>query len=385
MSGQKNMNPFAATSWTPSNASSASKTVADAQAERNKRQLERDKLKAAQSIQRTWRGHRSRRILKDDRRQLLDVLYGNASIIDPRARASEALPLIVAALDPRIPADRVRLERFAQDLVQSECSLVKSESTAHRSQVKRLTSLLLGYLQRYVASSDTERSYHSWQCLDAPQLTAVSSSVNDQVSQLVLIPTIEILRSRFETTQDSLDSLYDIIGKYCRNVNIKDAETLALLEQAILVPISQDTGRRAFEAFALCFLTQPNLEFFEGNVYAFAERVNTEKISAAIVEAYTTGWASGQTTDARLWLLAHFIALGNSRKTISPGPSYLNALYIQLSSLHGDLKKYHIGQGSNSPTESDNFKKRLPPFIEGTIESLVEKDEISNILEKFTR
>ncbi|KAK7742272.1 ubiquitin-protein ligase (E3) [Cytospora paraplurivora] len=103
MSGQKKMNPFAATSWTPSNASSASKTVADAQAERNKRQLERDKLKAAQSIQRIWRGHRSRRTLKDERRQALDALYGDISHSDSRTRAAEALPLVVAALDPEYP------------------------------------------------------------------------------------------------------------------------------------------------------------------------------------------------------------------------------------------------------------------------------------------
>lgn len=156
MSGQKKLNPFAATSWTPSNASSASKTVADAQAERNKRQLERDKLKAAQSIQRTWRGHRSRRNLKNERRQALDALYGDPSISNPRTRASEALPFVVSALDPRIPADRLRLERFARDLVQSNCYVVKSESISHTSQIKRLTSLLLAFLQRYVYSSSTK-------------------------------------------------------------------------------------------------------------------------------------------------------------------------------------------------------------------------------------
>lgn len=199
------------------------------------------------------------------------------------------------------------------------------------------------------------------------------------------MPLIEILGSRFESIQDNLDTLYDVVGKYCRNGNNKETESLSLLEQAILVPLSQDTGRCASNAFALRFLTQPDLELFEGNLFAFAERINTENISTAIVEAYATGWATSQPAVARLWLLAHFIALGNSRKYISPGPSYLNALYIQLSSLHGELKRYHIGQGSKSSTDHGSSKKRLPPFIEGTIESLVEKDEISNILEKFTR
>ena len=151
MSGQKNLNPFAATSWTPTSSSTASKTVAEAQAERNRRQYEREKLKAAQSIQKTWRGHVARRCLKDQRRETLDALYNDLSRTDSRARAAEALPLVVAALDPRIPEDRARLKRFAQDLLQDDCALLKSQKTANGSQIKRLTSQLLDLLRRYVA------------------------------------------------------------------------------------------------------------------------------------------------------------------------------------------------------------------------------------------
>ncbi|KAL1855212.1 ubiquitin-protein ligase (E3) [Diaporthe australafricana] len=355
MSGQKNVNPFAATSWTPTSSTNASKTVADAQAERNKRQYEREKLKAAQSIQRTWRGHTARQSLKDQRRATLDALYGDVSShLEPRSRASRALPLVVASLDPRTPDDRTRLERFAQDLLQTDCSLVKSDATASGSQIKSLTSQLLVLLR---------------------------SSGYDQVSRPSLEVTIQILSTRFESARDSLDSLYDIIANYCRNGENRDAESLSLLEQAILVPIAKDNGRRASTTFALCFLTQPNLELFEGNVGAFAERIDTEKVSAGIVEAYAAGWASTQQADARLWLLAHFIALGNATRDSSLGPSYLHALYIQLSSLHVELKKYHIGHAT---TDSANPKKRLPPFIETAIQSLVEKDEISHVLERFT-
>ncbi|KAG6361179.1 hypothetical protein INS49_009403 [Diaporthe citri] len=354
MSGQKNLNPFAATSWTPTSSSTASKTVADAQAERNRRQYEREKLKAAQSLQKTWRGHAARRSLKDQRRGTLDALYNDLSQPDPRTRASEALPLVVAALDPRRPDDRARLERFTQDLLHTDCSLVKSEKTASGSQIRRLTGQMLVLLQ---------------------------SSGYDQVPRSNLEVVIQILSARFESARDSLDSLFEIIANYCRNEEIRDAESLSLLEQAILVPIAKDPERRASKAFALCFLPQPNLKLFEGNVGAFAERIDLEKVSAGIVEAYAAGWASTQQTDARLWLLAHFIALGNSTGDSALGPSYLHALYIQLSSLHLDLKKYHIGHAT---TDSGIAKKRLPPFIERAIQSLVEKDEITHVLERFT-
>lgn len=208
-----------------------------------------------------------------------------------------------------------------------------------------------------------------------------SSSGYDQIPRTSFEVIIQILSTRFESARDCLDSLFDIIANYCRNGEIRDAESLSLLEQAILVPIAKDTGRRASTAFALCFLTQPNLELFEGNVGAFAERIDTEKVSAGIVEAFAAGWASTQQTDARLWLLAHFIALGNATGDSSLGPSYLHALYTQLSSLHIELKKYHIGHAT---TDSANPKRRLPHFIEKAIRSLVEKDEISHVLERFT-
>lgn len=212
-------------------------------------------------------------------------------------------------------------------------------------------------------------------------LTFVPSSGYDRVPHSILEVIIQILSTRFDSALDNLDSLFEIIANYCRNEEIKDAGSLSLLEQAILVPIAKDLGRRASNAFALCFLTQPNLKLFEGNVGAFAERIDTEKVSAGIVEAYAAGWALKQQTDARLWLLAHFIALGSATRDSSLGPSYLHALYIQLSSLHTELKKYHIG---HTTTDSANTKKRLPPFIEKAIQSLVEKDEITHVLERFT-
>lgn len=150
MSGQKNLNPFAATSWTPSASSSASKTVADAQAERRQRQQEREKLKAAESIQRTWRGHKVRQTLKDDRRHVFDDLYSRSGYTSPEMRASEALPLVVAVLDPRRLDDRTRLERFAIDLEQAGPGII---NTAIASHIRRLADQLITLLDWYVFPS----------------------------------------------------------------------------------------------------------------------------------------------------------------------------------------------------------------------------------------
>jgi ubiquitin-protein ligase E3 C len=72
LSGQ-NLNPFAASSWTPS-ASGTQKTVANAQQERQQRQQERERLNASKRIQRIWRGHKSRTDLADSRRTVWDEI-----------------------------------------------------------------------------------------------------------------------------------------------------------------------------------------------------------------------------------------------------------------------------------------------------------------------
>lgn len=215
--------------------------------------------------------------------------------------------------------------------------------------------------------------------------SALPSLSNDEVPRSIFIPLVKICQKNLEAVEDSLDTLYEAVGRFCQNGEIKDPQSLELMEQAILIPLLGSSGQRASRAFAICFLTQPHLKLFEANVAAFAKRVDVEKVAAAIVEAYSTGWSASQPADVRLWLLAHFVALGNSKKDVSLGSSYLNAMYIQLSGLHVELKRYHIGQASSpglgSASESD---KKLAPFIEKAIESLVERDEISHILERFT-
>lgn len=135
----------------------------------------------------------------------------------------------------------------------------------------------------------------------------------------------------------------------------------------------------------MSFMTLPYLELFELNAGRFAKTITVGKISSAIVESYTDGWASAQPADVRLWLLAHFIALGNGQQDVVSGSSYLNAMYIQLSSLHAELKKHHIGPASASSGDSSfDGQRRFPPFVAKMIESLVQRDEISHVLDKFT-
>lgn len=125
LSGQRASNPFAAASsaWASSPAfGGASKTVAHAQAERQQRQLERDRLKATLRIQRSWRNHRARRRLRDYRRQQFDELYshGRPETADAQAgRTPRALTLALAFAQPSRADDRARLALVLRHLLQT--------------------------------------------------------------------------------------------------------------------------------------------------------------------------------------------------------------------------------------------------------------------------
>jgi len=107
LSGQ-NLNPFASNSWSPS-ASGTQKTVANAQQEREQRRQERERLNASKRIQRTWRGHKSRRELADSRRAQWDNIKTTSAQSASETVLAEQALLLVAFFSPRRQDDVGRL------------------------------------------------------------------------------------------------------------------------------------------------------------------------------------------------------------------------------------------------------------------------------------
>ncbi|TRX90850.1 hypothetical protein FHL15_008254 [Xylaria flabelliformis] len=158
LSGQRNTNPWASSSWTPAQ-SGASKTVAQAQAERERRQRERDELAATKRLQKVWRGHRDRQQLRDLRRQEYDALYRHPLVPQTvRERIKQAFPLLRAVLVPSRPDDQLRLDLFISDLLSISPAPSSSIDLTLLSPVAwdRLACLLVRALERRDEnSSDT--------------------------------------------------------------------------------------------------------------------------------------------------------------------------------------------------------------------------------------
>lgn len=104
------------------------------------------------------------------------------------------------------------------------------------------------------------------------------------------------------------------------------------------------------------------------------------KLSEAVV-AYNPGSGGAVTgQDNGLWLLAHFIALlgakGGSLRSIN-----LKALYIQLSALSSQIRIGFASPSEEATTESQNG---LPQYVHKQLSSLVRKEGVSDLLERFT-
>jgi ubiquitin-protein ligase E3 C len=155
LSGQAG-NPFTNTSWSPSTPSNASKTVTNAQADREKRQLERQRLKAAGNIQRTWRGHRVRMDVAELRRNTYDEIYVSKEISADTDRRSLAFNLLLSFFTSRRPDDIHRLLQYVDDCSTLELSQL-APPTAHSSRIQRFVRIVVDALDtvavnKYVVS-----------------------------------------------------------------------------------------------------------------------------------------------------------------------------------------------------------------------------------------
>ena len=157
LSGQAG-NPFANTSWSPAAVSNATKTVSDAQAEREKRQVERQRLRAAAIVQRVWRGYKARTALAERRRAAFDDMYSSASNRAVSERLLPAFGMLLAFFSARRADDIQRVFFFSNDWEKAGLDQTASASL-HPTRLQRFVEILvksldLVSLKRYVYSSE---------------------------------------------------------------------------------------------------------------------------------------------------------------------------------------------------------------------------------------
>ncbi|KAB5542884.1 glycosyl hydrolase [Coniochaeta sp. 2T2.1] len=147
-------------------------------------------------------------------------------------------------------------------------------------------------------------------------------------------------------------------------------------------PFAAPFTQRAYHELVAAFLVQPDLSIFEAKLDLFAENIDVAELSSAVVAYYNSRSSHvviGQGQE--LWLLAHFIGLVQTKRGGSRDSVSLKALYTQISYLSSQIKIGFPSAGEEAGQEAENG---LPQYVFEQLQSLVTKEGISGLLDRFT-
>ncbi|KAI0453759.1 hypothetical protein F5B21DRAFT_273003 [Xylaria acuta] len=371
LSGQRNTNPWASSSWAPAQ-SGASKTVAQAQAERERRHREREELAATKRLQKVWRGHRDRRQLRDLRRHEYDALYRHPLVPQSaRQRINQAFPLLLAILVPSRSDDQRRLDLFISDLL----GLSPSPSSS-------IDFTLFGPV--------------AWDRL-ARLLVKALEKRDESSSQTLLVTTANIVKKRPASIKPVLKLYYVALARLADGGSIvrSSEEQGRTLFAAVIAPLASNPSSGvpdldAYQTFAYTFLTSSKLSLLRRNSESVTRLLDLGALSRSIIHSFSVPeFLNSVTRDDLLWLLAHFVAL-NRVAPVSRDSRYLEALYLQMSFLAADIRSRSNPQekgdeyasDSDEDTEIRDFAP-LSEYVVDQLQFLVNEDGIADLLNRF--
>jgi ubiquitin-protein ligase E3 C len=390
LSGQpSNPNPFAASSW--NRPGDPSRTVHQAQVERQQRQRGRERLQAARTIQRVYRGCLARAAVRDRHRAQFDVVYESAASIPARERVERALPHLIRAFRLTDTQDVARLSRLCDDLLVTGVAPLSdipgprkiqflndmlnvldmttlghplSEKPVH---LRIIISMLQAFADIVLVKETTDRLYSilgrlsSQADLGHPWAASIVEAVTAPFTALQTKPGTKLTSLAFSAS--SADLMIDLDPVICRNT---------------------------YRAFAFEFLTSPDLLLLERDCSPFLAQLDLTVLTSVITQEAPGTPADVPSTDSLLWLLTHLIQLYNA-VTGYPAETILSPLYILLSSLGKDIRsRLAVSDAADDPyddvSEESNLPPSapLPPYVKTQLQSLVGTESIKNVLRQFS-
>lgn len=384
-------NPFSNTSWTPSTASNPTKAVTDAQADREKRQADRQRLKAAGQIQRTWRGHKERRQLSDARRTIFDSLYASdgASSHPPTERLPLAFNLLLAFFAPARHDDIPRLLAFARD-----CETTRIEdippAKAHQSRVTRFAQILTSGTEaaaKQARDGDDRARQHVFELLKLAERVIIAQPQTLAACVHKYFAALSIVFTYQGTKDEYVSSLFDALSAPFMASSGTGKQLSTTVWHSILTKL--DTEAACYTAFASCFLVQGQLSLFENNINSCAKFIDMHKLSSAVLEG-PTSLVDGS-SEEQLWQLAHFIAIGRAEGSVRQASGFLGTLQAQLAELSSEIS-LRLGQSEEASassllTTTAVGEARLPsldPYVSQQLLSLVSNDGLSRLIQDLS-
>ncbi|EEH43062.1 ubiquitin-ubiquitin ligase HUL5 [Paracoccidioides brasiliensis Pb18] len=362
-------------------------TLALAQQERLQRQLDRERLNASRTLQRTWRGHKSRMVTKEtwrqewddvERRRGLDVFSAGSDVgsLDswvatprPYTNPTDCLSQLRKLLRFVWVKDRddwARLSYFGKcfQMTLEEAPVLQPDGEWTLT-LERFGGVVLKFLAV------------------APTSVAPVSVVNDLL-RLVIFLSVLIPKQITRLAEQ----YYAVLASITLNLRtpaldfsqLRDMVVKSVL--ALLQPITSET-LDAYEWFGRNYLTVPSLDHHLGKIDDLATGVNYKLLASAIdshILPSTDSFLQLKDVDKRLWLLSYFIffhqhAMGGGVVKQSPETLFVKVVTGLLSPIAGDVSR---GLGIEELTQSGLTP--LPPFIRSQLLTLVDQHSITHLL-----
>ena len=208
-------------------------------------------------------------------------------------------------------------------------------------------------------------------------------------------PQLRLLSTFYNPSSRNEEELFQYYTTLVRLLladnSLEPSETLWGAIAAPLVSSESDNGwsgnLAAYIALAYTILIRPNLS--EKDVlHHLASMVDVGILSQAILQDTSVTRLSTMKSEARLWLLSHFIYLHNLRSSHSQEPNYVKALSIMLSFSANDIfGRIEVTQDPSDDMDDEVEERKrpqpLPAFIKTQVVSLVNKNSITGLLAKF--
>jgi ubiquitin-protein ligase E3 C len=398
-------NPFAAfpgnspTRQTP-HAANPESAVAIAQRERALRQLERDRQTASRTVQRVWRGHRSRKATYKVWKSEWDTLEWERVTTaldfddDRRPRTEvERLECLARLSAPPYPTAEQCLDQLRL-LVQFVGLATKKED------VLRLVYFCNVFEQTFHALP-TIATENDWtellKRLATAILHALGSARNSPTHEAAVLPLLRTIVFLVDLIPKRMASIgkhyYQTMAFLTKNIDslrgTLSPETVTNAVLALLRPITSETIA-AYEALAMSYLTIPNLPAYLGELDGLAHQINYKLLAPAIESCIPLAKERLSTDDVegiegRLWLLAYLIffhryALPGQANLQAPDLEFLNVVSGLLNSTSVYLTRC-LEADENGPDPARG--PYLDQFVADQVSSLVNQSSITGLLSRI--
>ena len=367
-------------------------SLAHAQAERIQRQQERDRLKAAKAIQRTWRSYLSRREIRNAWRgkwleheaERMGAIMEGQDVVQAALKSSAGpssygsaqecftqMKLLIQFFNVKEEMDRIRLVYFTKALQNTMLSNHIATGESWLAELARLSDLILMAL---------------------PKSLPIFSEIESLLQALLFLSRLMPKRMA-----RNAKAYYTALGIVSRKLQDSGSQITILQElmqhsmTTLLLPVGPETAI-AYRAFALMVLSQPDILTKLGGLNTFLDAINPRVFTSSLLgilnEIDSKDLDTLRDGDSSLWLLAHFLFFRSyaqntgSLPTLSEDDDSVRLVTLLLGSQADAIaKRVELGDGYVDMTDSGTDLKPLPLFIRDQLSTLIERSSVVSLLD----